>query len=108
MGVDFYVCHSCGGTICDCGDYVICDCGKHWCDDECAEEDGYDEERCTQGFEDSDDCDEDCECWNCDYNIETSCEYCFDDEEIMAYMFKKFNITRGSLVAEIKSQKGEK
>ena len=41
MGVEFYTCNYCGETFSDCGGFVGCECGTKWCDDECAEADGY-------------------------------------------------------------------
>jgi hypothetical protein len=34
MGVDYYPCDGCGGSWCDCGDFVICsNCETTYCDD---------------------------------------------------------------------------
>ena len=47
MGVEFYTCNYCGETFSDCGGFVGCECGIKWCDDECAEADGYISEHCS-------------------------------------------------------------
>lgn len=47
MGVEYYTCNYCGETFSDCGDFVGCECGTKWCDDECAEADGYISEHCS-------------------------------------------------------------
>lgn len=47
MGVEYYTCNYCGETFSDCGGFVICECGTKWCDDECAEADGYISEHCS-------------------------------------------------------------
>ena len=31
MSVDYYTCHNCEETFCDCGEYVSCECGNVWC-----------------------------------------------------------------------------
>lgn len=45
MGVDFYTCNSCRGTFPDCGHYTGCEYGIHWCCDDCAESEGYRQEK---------------------------------------------------------------
>jgi hypothetical protein len=74
MGVDFYPCECCGHVFADCGYFVSCEgCGRYWCDDDCAESDGY---ICTE-VDDGEDILE-----------ESTCSYCrgesFEDSEILS------------------------
>lgn len=99
MGVDYYSCKNCGETFPDCGDYVGCECGKHWCSDECAEVDGFQEEE--DGFQPVDS----------QWEQETSCQFCrkedFEDSELLTLALELLKITREDLVAMFSRQNGE-
>lgn len=43
MGVNFFSCHHCGDSVCDCGPYKRCreSCGIRWCSLDCAQAAGY-------------------------------------------------------------------
>lgn len=90
MGVDFFPCNYCGESICDAGDYEQCneDCYRRWCDDKCAEQDGY------RYDEESGDC---------------TCKYCrdedLDDHVLLDYLLKRFGISRQDAVEEFNTHK---
>ena len=113
MGIDYLVCanKNCGEGFPDVRDYVSCECGKSWCSDECAEEDGFFNERCKLGY-DIDDNTCDISCWECKSLIESSCKYCrgedFDDKELLEFLLWTSNIDREELINEYKRCKIEK
>lgn len=78
MGVDFFPCHYCKESICDCGSYTRCRCGRKWCSDECAEKEGY-------RSEDQD-------------RFSVSCSFCrmedVEDSALVEFLLRKLNITR--------------
>lgn len=41
MSVEFFYCHFCRQSVCDCGFYTSCNCGRRWCDEDCAQSEGY-------------------------------------------------------------------
>lgn len=90
MGVEFLTCQSCEDNFADCGPHVSCDCGNRWCDDSCAEGDGFREE--PNGFTPK----------NGTYEQETSCNYCrgedVDDSELLETALKMLGISREGLV----------
>jgi len=95
MGVDFYNCKKCNEVFADCGDYVYCPkCYENWCCDECAEKDGL----ILISDEDGDYIEDEC-----------SCNFCrqedFDDETLLEYLFKKYNVTRKEVALEYKKEK---
>lgn len=126
MSVDFYACDRCGDTFCDCGDYVKCNegkggCGRNWCDDECAEADGYKREYCKLGKEvDYTSPTEDCEfvngnkycgCDGCGNYVEESCSYCreeaFEDSALLDYALLKLDISKEDLIQDLITDKNE-
>jgi hypothetical protein len=91
MSVDFLVCNNCGGTFCDCWEYTSCEsCGKHWCSDECAEENGF---RIEVDNEEE---------------YSTSCKYCreedFEDDVLLEYALEKLELSRKQLLEMYKSE----
>lgn len=113
MGVDFYSCKSCGDTFPDCGDYVYCECGEHWCSENCAEADGYQQEECILGYEveygepqDEDECYK-ASCEGCENYIPKGCKYCryedFDDDVLLEYALQLLNKTRDEFIVEYKN-----
>ena len=100
MGIDYCNCISCGRAFPDAIDYVSCNCGNEWCDEECANEDGY--KVGTMIDEDGDEV-EDCE--------NTSCAYCrnekFDDAELFEYSLKLLNISKETLIEKYKEGNNE-
>ena len=110
MSVDFFDCVVCGESVCECGDYVGCECGRQWCSDECAEEDGYKANTCKLGYDvDDNDCEESCCC--CDNELETSCNYCreddFEDSTLLAFTIKMLQTDREELIKIYKKYKEE-
>lgn len=121
MGVDFLVCKNCGRTFCDCGEFVSCECGEDWCDNECAEEDGYLTEHCDLGCEDiswnikEDEREEGCmgtvndngviNCYDCEHYHETSCDYCrgenYDNADLLSKAMELLNCDRQYLINAI-------
>lgn len=91
MGVAYFPCDYCNESICDCGDYVRCseDCGRRWCDEKCAELDGF-----TENKDEEDDYGE----------YRKSCFFCrneeVEDEELLDYMFKKYCTNREEMLEE--------
>lgn len=108
MSVDFFDCKVCGESVCECGDFVSCECGNKWCSEECAEEDGYKEEHCKLGYEDSDECER--ACYDCDNNIERSCKYCreedYEDDVLLKFALKSLGMKREALIQSYKLYKG--
>ena len=115
MGVDWYSCNNCGDTFPDCGDYVDCPyCGTHWCSDECAEKDGYREDKCKldyeviEGFEQNDECEKGSNdgCDNCENYTKGGCKYCrqedFEDNVLLDYLLQSLNKTREEVIEEYK------
>lgn len=96
MGVDYYACNSCGETFPDCGDYTHCECGMTWCDDSCAEGEGYQREE--DGFT------PDGSKWSQD----TSCNYCrkedFDNSTLLNFVLENINKTRAELISDFKKK----
>ena len=92
MGIDYLVCDHCGEAFPDVCDHYYCDgCGRVFCS-YCAEEAGlkfYDDEDCCCEVE--------------------SCIYCrkeaFDDNALLNYLLKKYNITREDVEKELKGEK---
>lgn len=97
MGVDYYACNYCQGTFPDCGSYTGCHCGKHWCDDACAESEGFREEE--NGFTPK----------GSHYEQETSCNYCrdedFPDDSLLDLALTKLNMSRQDLIIEYKKSR---
>lgn len=92
MSIYWYQCNNCGVAFPDCGDYVLCEhCGNTWCDDECAEEDGFRVDVDNDKI----------------YN--TSCNYCrnedFEDDELLKHALVLLNMVRQELVESLKSRK---
>lgn len=91
MGVDWYPCEHCGETFPDCGSYVYCndDCYKRWCSDECAEADGFVEDR------------ENIDRWG---DSTKSCKFCrkedADDSVLLAFLLIKCGYSRADVVAQ--------
>lgn len=120
MSVDFLVCKNCGETFCDCGDYVGCECGEHWCSEEYAEADGYKREYCKLGCnKDNDkmdncvkkeeyDKDEYVSCWNCENNIECSCNFCrnedYNDITLLNKALSLLDMSREELIKRINQE----
>lgn len=82
MGVDWYGCHYCGETFPDCGFYLMCDCGNRWDSKECAEAEGYREEK------DGD-----------------SCSFCRDgemleDSDLVLYLLDRLELSREVAVSD--------
>lgn len=115
MGVEFYTCNYCGETFSDCGGFVGCECGTKWCDDECAEADGYISEHCNL-HPDLDDydlmydyrknhCDYD-SCYKCEHYVKASCKYCrqedFDDGVLLEYALHLLNMSREEVINRYK------
>ena len=98
MGIDYFTCKSCGSNFPDCTDFVSCDCGEHWCDEECAECDGY-EEVYISDYEDEDEDEE---------ATEKSCNFCrnedFDDVTLFYYALGLMGISREKLVEMKKNE----
>ncbi|AKA61499.1 hypothetical protein CPT_Stahl71 [Bacillus phage Stahl] len=90
MGVDYLTCANCEDNFPDCGPHVSCDCGNRWCDDSCAEGDGFREE--PNGFTPK----------NGTYEQETSCNYCrgedVDDADLLAAFLHMTKMTREQAV----------
>lgn len=109
MGVDWLTCRNCGETFPDCGHFVNCECGEHWCSEECAETDGFEEEHCKLGKSKDDDCDLEISCWRCENNVERSCKYCreedFSDEVLLTYTLNLLNLSREQLIEKYKFSK---
>ncbi|WP_206459348.1 hypothetical protein [Anaerovorax sp. IOR16] len=110
MGVDFLVCRNCGETFPDCGNFVRCECGNSWCDEYCAEQDGFVYESCKLGFEpNSEQCQAKYYSDTCRYHIMTSCSYCrnekFEDSELLDYALKLLNKTKENLIAEYQNKR---
>ena len=107
MSVDFFDCKVCGESVCECGEFVGCECGRKWCSDECAQEDGFEEEHCKLGYEDNDDCEQ--ECWECENNLGRSCDYCreedFEDGELLKFALKELMLNREQLIKWYKEEK---
>lgn len=84
MGVEFFPCHYCSESICDCGEYVSCDCRRKWCTLDCAVEEGfyYDEE------------DQDT----------AKCNFCqkrdVEDSELVKFLLEKLEVSRDEAVKE--------
>lgn len=98
MGIDYYVCDNknCGEGFPDVGEYVMCECGCNWCSDECAEEDGFQEEE--NGFTPD----------GSKWEQETSCKYCrkedFNDGELLRFALGKLSLSRNQLIKLYKSK----
>lgn len=120
MGVEFYTCNYCGETFSDCGGFVGCECGTKWCDDECAEADGYISEHCNL-HPDLDDydlmydyrknhCDYD-SCYKCEHYVKASCKYCrqedFDDGVLLEYALNLLNMSREEVINGYKKSSKE-
>ena len=126
MSVDYYSCERCGDTFPDCGDYTTCNedaggCGRTWCDDGCAEADGYIREYCKLEKEvDNGYCEGDCEfsikdtyghasCDKCKNYIGASCSYCrneaFEDSELLEYALLKLDISKEDLIQDLITDK---
>lgn len=124
MSVDYYSCERCGDTFPDCGDYTTCNedkggCGRTWCDDGCAEADGYIREYCKLGAEVNyesplEDCEfanenEYCKCEGCNNYVEESCSYCrneaFEDSELLEYALLKLDISKEDLIQDLITDK---
>lgn len=121
MGIEFYTCNYCGETFSDYGDFVECEsCGTKWCDDECAESDGYIGEHCNL-YPDLDnydlmynyrekhcDCDS---CYNCEHYVKASCKYCrqedFDDGVLLAHALKLLGVNREELIIKYRDANKE-
>ena len=86
MGVDFFPCDYCSESICDCGDYVQCECGRKWCDEKCAEKEGY---------KDSDEEGE---------PLDPTCSFCrneqAEDSDLFNFLLKKYNLQRDAVLSE--------
>lgn len=119
MSVDYYACDYCGDIFCDCGDYVSCECGKHWCSEECAEEDGFERGHCGLNKDTDDgvpeeDCDfaknGECNSWGyeCEHWTKESCKYCrnedFDDYKLLNFALEVLNVTREELIEDYKKK----
>ena len=117
MGVEYYTCNYCGETFSDCGRYVSCEsCGTKWCDEECAEADGYIAEHCGL-HPDLDTYDlmrqyrkEHCNfdsCADCGYFVPDSCKYCreedFDDDVLLEYALHLLNMSREEIISRYKT-----
>lgn len=118
MGVDFYVCHNCGETFPDCGEYVSCeDCGTTWCCEECAEEEGFVKEHCIKydvfGYRDLEDerrtrnCKNECDVC-CEFYVPDSCKFCreedYEDYVLLNKALKLLNMTREDLVKKMNEE----
>ncbi len=83
MGVDFFPCDYCSESICDCGSYRRCDCGRRWCDDKCAEKEGYNREN-------------------------SDCSYCrfeeVEDVDLFKYLLKKYKLKREDVLKDYLSE----
>lgn len=122
MGVDWYSCKRCGETFPDCGDYVSCECGESWCSDECAEADGYKEEYCKLGCNKDDDEMDNCikkeqydkdeyvSCWDCEYHMDSSCNFCrnedYNDETLLDKALNLLGMNREELINRINKDNG--
>lgn len=86
MSVDFFDCRVCGQSVCECGHFVRCDCGNKWCDEECAESEGY--------RMDSEETDE----WEASY----SCDFCrnedYEDITLLKYALSLLGKDRQELI----------
>lgn len=122
MSVEFYTCKHCGETFSECGDFVECEsCGTKWCDDECAEADGYIREYCSL-HPDLDSYDsmhdyriEHCDCGSCadcGYFVLDSCKYCreedFDDYVLLEYALQLLGVNREELIIKYRDTNKEK
>lgn len=113
MGVDYYSCNYCGETFPDCGDYTYCECGNSWCSDECATEEGYVKEYCKLGYDVEDNEEEDCchECYGCSFHVETSCNYCrnedYSNETLLDYALDLLGISRSNLIERYNQYTGK-
>lgn len=121
MSIDYYVCKNCGDTFCECGGYVSCEsCGTKWCDDKCAEDDGYIREHCSL-HPDLDTYDlmrdyrkEHCDfdsCADCGHFVPDSCKYCreedFDDYVLLEYALKLLGVNREELIIKYRDANKE-
>ena len=97
MSVDYYTCHNCEETFCDCGEYVSCECGNVWCSDECAEEEGYVAEHCKLHPElgyygrreyRQEHCEHDT-CLECENYAIASCKYCREEDYEDGFLLEK-------------------
>jgi hypothetical protein len=90
VGVSFFPCDYCSRSICDCGDYIRCNdnCERRWCNDNCAEQDGFRRPD-----------------WDgADKYQDRSCSYCRNEEAedfaLLKFMLKKYNVTRDEILKE--------
>ncbi|UNA01656.1 hypothetical protein MG295_00239 [Bacillus phage vB_BcgM] len=94
MSSDTGVCNFCEDTFSKCGEFVGCDCGKSWCDEGCAEADGFQEEE--DGYTPP----------GSSWEQDTSCEYCrqenYDDEDLLEYALELLKLHRFELVDKYK------
>ena len=86
MSVDFFECHNCGATVCECGPYISCEsCGRSWYDRECAEYEGFKIDGGDNPF--------------------STCSFCrgeaFEDIELLNYILMREEITRAQLVGSL-------
>lgn len=118
MSVDYYTCHKCEETFCDCGEYVSCECGNVWCSEECAEEDGFIAEHCKKhdvyGWSDMNDerkirgCDYSYCSDSCPEYVRDSCKYCREEDYEDRFLLKKalevLKISREDLIKIVKDE----
>jgi DNA-directed RNA polymerase subunit RPC12/RpoP len=89
MGVDFYVCQSCGDTFPDCGPYWSCEeCGNHICS------------RCEKTIIKRDEETETDICPFCTNEI-------LSDYELLEFALKKLGMTRDALHIELAAERAK-
>lgn len=85
MGIDFLVCSECETGFPDVDDYKFCECGRDWCDGECAEKGGLE-----NNYED------------------TSCKYCreedYEDKVLLDFVIEREGISREDLIGLYKRE----
>lgn len=117
MGVGFLTCHNCGHNFPDCGEFVRCEsCGTNWCNDACAEEEGFIAEHCAlynvYGYHEMSEIRKDKECpflngcYECGYYVSDSCNLCrgedYEDAELLQKALELLQMKREDLIEKMK------
>jgi len=103
MGIDYYSCDHCGEAFGDYWDgYEMCECGKHYCSQECANDNGfirYDEE-----YEGEIPMHK-----NGKWELESSCVFCrgesVEDEKLLNFALEVLNVSKDELIEDYKKSR---
>lgn len=116
MSVYYYVCDKCGEPFSEYRDYVECYCGKKWCDNKCAEIDGFEEGYCKLGYDihyeypEDERCNKEC-CCACESFVKRSCSYCrkekFTEQEMLEKALELLGISEEELTKEMRESNGQ-